>query len=112
MEKYSEKVRFCMICNHVSNIIPALQSRCTRFKFKKIPIENAWNRVKEIGKYEGMEIREEIAKEIITICEGDMRKIVNLIQSLYLSNQGEELTIESLYQRIGGISPIMVDQIL
>jgi replication factor C subunit 3/5 len=36
MEKYSKTTRFCLVCNHVSNIIPALISRCTRFKFAKI----------------------------------------------------------------------------
>ncbi|KAK8791861.1 hypothetical protein WA158_005238 [Blastocystis sp. Blastoise] len=29
IEKYSQNTRFCLICNYVSNIIPALQSRCT-----------------------------------------------------------------------------------
>jgi replication factor C subunit 3/5 len=33
MEKYSRNVRFCIICNYVSKIIPAIQSRCTRFRF-------------------------------------------------------------------------------
>jgi DNA polymerase III delta prime subunit len=31
IEKYARNVRFCLICNHLSNIIPAVQSRCTRF---------------------------------------------------------------------------------
>jgi replication factor C subunit 3/5 len=33
IEKYTENVRFCIICNYLSKIIPALQSRCTRFRF-------------------------------------------------------------------------------
>lgn len=33
IEKYTDNVRFCIICNYLSKIIPALQSRCTRFRF-------------------------------------------------------------------------------
>jgi replication factor C subunit 3/5 len=30
IERYTESTRFCIICNYLSKIIPALQSRCTR----------------------------------------------------------------------------------
>lgn len=30
IEKYARNVRFCLICNHLSSIIPAIQSRCTK----------------------------------------------------------------------------------
>ena len=33
IEKYTRTTRFCLICNYVNKIIPALQSRCTRFRF-------------------------------------------------------------------------------
>jgi singapore isolate B (sub-type 7) whole genome shotgun sequence assembly, scaffold_23 len=36
IEKYSQNTRFCLICNYVSEIIPALQSRCTRFRFQPL----------------------------------------------------------------------------
>lgn len=29
IEQYSRSTRFCLICNYVNQIIPALQSRCT-----------------------------------------------------------------------------------
>ena len=37
MEKYVRNARFCLICNYVSKIIPALQSRCTKFRFQPLP---------------------------------------------------------------------------
>lgn len=39
IEKYTENVRFCIICNYLSKIIPALQSRCTRFRFAPLAEE-------------------------------------------------------------------------
>ena len=30
IEKYTSNTRFCLICNYVNKITPALQSRCTR----------------------------------------------------------------------------------
>ena len=60
METYSRTTRFCLIGNYVNNLIPAIQSRCTRFKFKKIPFEDAWQRVSEISQIEGMNISKEV----------------------------------------------------
>ena len=33
LEKFTDNTRFCIICNYLSKIIPAIQSRCTRFRF-------------------------------------------------------------------------------
>lgn len=33
IEKYTRTTRFCIIANYVNKIIPALQSRCTCFRF-------------------------------------------------------------------------------
>ena len=80
IEKYAKNCRFCMICNYVSKIIPALVSRCTRFKFKKIPEIDSINRVQEICQIEGIPLEDEAARHVIKLCDGDMRKIVNMLQ--------------------------------
>lgn len=56
-----------------------------RFKFKQIPVKDAKVRVLEICKAENLNINENVIEEAIIICRGDMRKIVNMLQSLKLS---------------------------
>jgi replication factor C subunit 3/5 len=45
IEKYTRNTRFCLICNYVSKIIPALQSRCTRFRFAPLSAPSVAERV-------------------------------------------------------------------
>ena len=53
IEKYTTNVRFCIICNYASKIIPALQSRCTRFRFAPLKTEDIQARVHHIVHAEG-----------------------------------------------------------
>jgi DNA polymerase III delta prime subunit len=45
IEQYTKNVRFCIICNYVNKIIPAIQSRCTRFRFSPLPITQVEKRL-------------------------------------------------------------------
>jgi replication factor C subunit 3/5 len=54
IEQYTKNVRFCIICNYVNKITPAIQSRCTRFRFSPLPmaqVEKRLNSVIEAEKY-------------------------------------------------------------
>ncbi len=53
VEKYTRNVRFCIICNYVSKIIPALQSRCTRFRFGPLELSQVDSRLDIIVQNEG-----------------------------------------------------------
>ena len=48
IEKFTENVRFCLICNYLSKIIPALQSRCTRFRFGPLSSEQMVSRLEYV----------------------------------------------------------------
>ena len=52
IEKYTKNARFCLICNYVSKIIPALQSRCTRFRFAPLHPQQIQGRLEEVAKAE------------------------------------------------------------
>ena len=45
IEQYTKNVRFCIICNYVYKITPAIQSRCTRFRFSPLPIPEVEKRL-------------------------------------------------------------------
>lgn len=53
IEKFTENTRFCLICNYLSKIIPALQSRCTRFRFGPLTPELMVPRLRHVIQQEG-----------------------------------------------------------
>uniref|UniRef100_F1LEU8 Replication factor C subunit 5 n=1 Tax=Ascaris suum TaxID=6253 RepID=F1LEU8_ASCSU len=59
IEKFTENVRFCIICNYLSKIIPAVQSRCTRFRFAPLKEEQILPRLRHIAKSESLKLTED-----------------------------------------------------
>jgi replication factor C subunit 3/5 len=53
IEQYTRDVQFCIICSHVNKIVPAIQSRCTRFRFSALPIAESERRVEYFAETEG-----------------------------------------------------------
>jgi len=81
IEKYTKTTRFCLICNYVNKIIPALQSRCTRFRFLPLKYEASAMRLDQIAAAEGVRLTQDGLAAILRLSQGDMRKCVNLLQS-------------------------------
>lgn len=81
IERHTENVRFWLICNYVKKINPAIQSRCTPFKFSPLPISDIGVRLKEIGKKTNITVTDDGIEEIVKISRGDMRKVINILQS-------------------------------
>lgn len=48
IEKFTDNVRFCLIGNYLSKIIPALQSRCTRFRFGPLDFKQIMPRLEYV----------------------------------------------------------------
>jgi replication factor C subunit 3/5 len=82
METYSNNIRFILICNYLNKIIKALQSRCCVIKFKQLDYDIFKKRLDIIIKNENINISNENLKFICYICDGDLRKILNLLQNL------------------------------
>jgi len=85
IEKYSRTTRFCLICNYVSKIIPAIQSRCTRFRFAPLRRDQMIAKTKEIAQIEGVNMTEDGLNAILRLSCGDMRRMLNTMQAAHLA---------------------------
>ena len=81
IEKFTDNVRFCLICNYLSKIIPAIQSRCTRFRFGPLNAKQILPRLQHVAEAENVKLTEDGEKALIGLSGGDMRKVLNILQS-------------------------------
>ena len=86
VEKYVSNVRFCFICNYLKKINPAIQSRCVLFRFNPITYDKMYEYVINICISEEINVTKKAIDLIVKKANGDMRKLLNIIQSLYMHN--------------------------
>ena len=85
IEKYISNVRFCLICNYLKKIILPIQSRFIIFKFKPLTNTILNTYLNKILINENMYIRRSALNSIYKYCDGDLRKILNILQSLKIN---------------------------
>jgi len=82
IEKYSKNVRFCIICNYINKIIPAIQSRCMKFRFSLLGDKAMREKIEYIVEQENIKISSKAITTIISLSGGDMRKSINILQTI------------------------------
>ncbi|KAA3680756.1 replication factor C subunit 3/5, partial [Paragonimus westermani] len=122
IEKFTENTRFCLICNYLSKIIPAIQSRCTKFRFPPIAFAQMASRLQDIAANEGyfgvitsslicsVTLTDEGVKAIYRFTAGDMRKAINLMQSAAMS--ASSIDESSVYACVAYPSPAEIRSLM
>lgn len=103
IEKYTDNVRFCIICNYLSKIIPALQSRCTRFRFAPLMEAQILPRLDYVIDQEKLKVSADGKIALIKLANGDMRKVLNVLQSTWMAYKN--VTEENVYACVGHPTP-------
>jgi len=99
IERFTENTRFCLICNYLNKIIPALQSRCTKFRFSPLKLELIKPRLDHVIQNEKITVTEDGMQAVIQLSCGDMRKALNILQSTSMS--ADIVNEESVYTCTG-----------
>ncbi|KAF9266893.1 P-loop containing nucleoside triphosphate hydrolase protein [Marasmius fiardii PR-910] len=110
IEQYTKNVRFCIICNYVNKIIPAIQSRCTRFRFSPLPIGEVERRLDTVIEAEKVDLSEDGKQALLKLSKGDMRRALNVLQACHAAY---DLTTETeVYNCTGNPHPSDIEKIV
>ena len=90
VEQYTKWTRFCIICNHINKIIPAIQSRCTRFRFGPLAPEAVKQCIARVSTAEHFEVTPEAVDALVSIGKGDMRRVLNVMQATWMSVSAQQ----------------------
>jgi replication factor C subunit 3/5 len=122
MELYVKTSRFCLICNNITKIIPGVQSRCARMRFRPLRSDAMVGRVREIIATEGVNISDEALTALIGF-SGDFRVILNTLQCLHYVKAGSgicdsglihaesaSISVDEIYEYLGRPKPEEIDK--
>jgi replication factor C subunit 3/5 len=110
IEKFSYNTRFCLICNYMNKIIPAIRSRCMQFRFSPINNESINEYLGKICDKENIKITEEGKQSLIKISNGDLRKAINMLQSVSMAY--DDIDLDKCYYTVGMCTPNEIDELL
>ena len=110
MENYTSTCRFILSCNYSSKIIDPIQSRCAIFRFKPLEKEYLANIISHIEKEESIKIDEPAKNALVDICEGDVRRLENILQSC--TAMSKHITEELVYSLASVAKPKELKRVL
>lgn len=110
MENYTKTCRFILSCNYSSKIIDPIQSRCAVFRFRPLKKEDIFQMIDTISKKENLQVNQDAKDALFEICDGDCRKLENIMQSCAVINT--TIDTELVYSMASAAKPQEIKQIL
>jgi replication factor C small subunit len=110
MENYTKTCRFILSCNYSSKIIDPIQSRCAVFRFKPLAESEIYSVIDKVAEEEGLTISEDTKKALFDVCEGDCRRLENVMQSCAVMKK--DIDPELVYSMASVAKPKEVKELL
>ncbi|WVQ84219.1 hypothetical protein IAT38_006370 [Cryptococcus sp. DSM 104549] len=110
IEQHTKNVRFCILCNYVNKITPAIQSRCTRFRFSPLPESEVQIKVDEVVEKENVNLTEDGREALLKLSRGDMRRALNVLQACHAAYDVVDET--AVYNCTGNPHPRDIERVV
>ncbi len=110
MENYTKTARFILLANYSSKILDPIQSRCAIFRFKPLAAEEIYQVIDKVAKEEGLAISPEVQQALYEVCDGDCRRLENVLQSCAVLSK--TITSELVFSMASVAKPKEVNEVL
>ena len=102
LEEPPAHVIFILATTEIHKIPATILSRCQRFVFKNLSVEQLEDRLKYISENERLDIEEDAIKKIATLAKGGLRDAISILDQV--SNYSEKITLENILEVTSSIS--------
>lgn len=103
LEEPPAHIIFILATTDPHKIPLTILSRCQRFDFKKISLDNLIKRLKQIAELEKINISEEALFEIARLSDGGMRDALSMLDQV-ISFSDKEITVQDVHEINGTLS--------
>lgn len=101
LEEPPEHVKFILATTEPQKLPATILSRCQRFDFRKISIDNIIKRIKEVAEKENINITPEAMKTIAILADGAMRDAWSILERCL--QEGNDVVDDELVKNLAGI---------
>ncbi|MCI8670553.1 MAG: DNA polymerase III subunit gamma/tau [Bacilli bacterium] len=109
LEEPPKHIVFILATTNIEAVPITILSRCQRFDFHKITIDNIIRRLSYVVQEENIKITQEALEEIAYISDGGLRDALSILDQL--SSQSSEITIEEVISHFGSISKKQINNL-
>ncbi len=109
LEEPPKHVIFILATTNIEAVPITILSRCQRFDFQKISIQDIKKRLNYVIEKENIKIEEEALEEIAYISDGGMRDALSILDQL--SSQTNTITINEVIKHFGSVSKKQIDNL-
>lgn len=112
LEEPPEHVIFILATTEADKILPTIISRCQRYDFKTLSLNDMKEQLRFIGKNEGVDIPDDVLELIYESSGGSVRDAVSILERIMVTCLGEEITLEKSEEVLGVTSAKKMEEFL
>lgn len=110
LEEPPKDVVFILATTDIQSVPITVLSRCQRFDFKPISIQDIENRLKFVCVEENLKVTDDAIKEIAMMSNGGLRDALSILDQV--AGNGDEIDVQDVIANFGGISNKKINQLL
>ncbi len=110
LEEPPQHIVFILATTNIESVPITILSRCQRYEFKKLELQDLINHLKHVSELENIQITDDAIEEIAYLSEGGCRDALSILNQLSTSNA--HIDLETVLLNYGSVSNVQIQKIV